>query len=260
MFVPFFYLDDDDDTWGAPNDWLNDETLPAGTIQNGGHTLSVFKYDGANGSLNETHTTTSARGPNRGCPTPITPLSNDRDTVLQAIADMRVWLGGGTNSAEGLAWGWRVVSHGAPFSEGRNPADEPVRKVVVLMTDGENTNFNATSEDGVLQSFHNAFSYRGQWTNFQNDVPVAYRRNVGNSQSDYENYVDNRLRQLCDNVKADNVEIYTVVFREPSQNIRTLLRNCASGDDHAFTADSQAELAAAFEAIGQGVGQLRLSR
>jgi hypothetical protein len=54
---------------------------------------------------------------------------------------MRHWSGGGTNQAEGLAWGWRVLSPSAPFTEGRpyNDPSDPVRKVIVLMTDGENT-------------------------------------------------------------------------------------------------------------------------
>jgi Flp pilus assembly protein TadG len=260
MFVPFFYLDDSDTTGGVPNNWLNDQTLPPGTIQSGGRTLSVFKYDGTNGSLNETYQTQNARGPNRGCPTPIVPLTSSKSTIDNAINAMRVWAGGGTNSAAGLAWGWRVVSHGEPFGEGRDPAQEDVRKVIVLMTDGENTNGSANSENGVLQSFDNAFGYRGQWTNFQNDVPVEYRRNIGNSESSYVNYVNGRLSKLCTNIKDDHVEIYTVVFREPSQSIRTLLRNCASGDDHAYTADSSSDLKDVFHAIGSGIGNLRLTR
>jgi Flp pilus assembly protein TadG len=82
LFVPFFYIDDSDSTSGVPNNWISDNTLPSGTIQTAGRTLSVFKYDNSSASLNESHTTTNTRGPNRGCPTPIVPLTTNETTIL----------------------------------------------------------------------------------------------------------------------------------------------------------------------------------
>jgi hypothetical protein len=38
------------------------------------------------------------------------------------------------------------------------------------------------------------------------------------------------------------------------------MRNCASGSDHFFRADNAAELSQAFDAIGTGIGALRLTR
>ena len=257
MFVPFFWIDDSDNTNGVLNDWLDDRTLPPGTLQDGARTLSVFKYDGDHGSIDQSPPT--VRGPNRGCPTPIVPLTSSQNTIRSAINQMEVISGGGTNSAVGLAWGWRVLTPGPPFTQGRDPNQEDVRKVIVLMTDGENTNMNANSEDDLLESPYNAYGFRGQWTNFQGDMPAQYRRNMSDSESSYVNYVNNRLSQLCTNVKNDNVEIYTVVFREPSNSIRTLLRNCATDSDHAYTAESAGELHDVFHAIGSGIGQLRLT-
>jgi Flp pilus assembly protein TadG len=257
-FVPFFWLDDGDSVGGVLNDWLDDRTLPGGTLQDGARTLSVFKYDGNNGSIDDTPP--FVQGPNRGCPTPIVPLTSNQSTIQSAIDGMRVISGGGTNSAVGLAWGWRVLSPGAPFTQGRNPDVEDVRKVVVLMTDGENTNMNATSEDDLLESPNNAYGFRGQWTNFEGDMPMQYRRDINDSEGSYVGYVNDRMRELCDNVKDDEIEIYTIVFREPSNSIRTLLRNCATDASHAFTADNASELQQAFEVIGTGIGQLRLTQ
>ncbi len=258
MWVPFFWIDDSDSVSGVLNDWLDDRTLPPGSLRDGGRTFSVFKYDGTSGSIDQTPPFT--RGPNRGCPTPIMPLTTSRSALNSAINGMQVISGGGTNSAVGLAWGWRVLSPGAPFTQGRDPDVEDVRKVIVLMTDGENTNMSVTSEDDLLESPYNAYGFRGQWTNFQDDMPAQYRRNIFDSESSYVGYVNNRLAQLCDNVKDDNIEIYTIVFREPSSSIRTLLRNCATDEGHAFTADNASELHEAFEVIGTGIGQLRLTR
>ncbi|MEZ5970543.1 MAG: pilus assembly protein TadG-related protein [Hyphomonadaceae bacterium] len=257
-WVPFFWIDDSDTTGGVLNDWLDDRTLPPGTLQDGGRTLSVFKYDGSNGSIDNSPPFTS--GPNRGCPTPIVPLTTSRATIRSAINDMEVISGGGTNSAVGLAWGWRVLSPGAPFTQGRDPNVEDVRKVIVLMTDGENTNMNATSEDDLLESPYNAYGFRGQWTNFAADMPAQYRRSISDSESSYVSYVNSRMRELCDNLKDDDVEIYTIVFRDPSRSIRDLLRTCATDADHAFTADNASELQQAFRVIGTGIGKLRLTR
>ena len=188
------------------------------------------------------------------------PLTSSHSTIRAAINNMRVISGGGTNSAVGLAWGWRVLSPGVPFTQGRDPDEEDVRKVIVLMTDGENTNMNVTSEDDLLESPYNAYGFRGQWTNFGDDMQSEYRRSMSDSESSYVAYVNNRLSRLCDNVKDDQIEIYTIVFREPSSSIRSLLRACATDTDHAFTAENADDLRQAFDAIGSGIGQLRLTR
>ncbi|MEZ6023042.1 MAG: hypothetical protein R3C16_06445 [Hyphomonadaceae bacterium] len=233
--------------------------LPGGTLQDGARTLSVFKYDGSYGSIDESPPFTT--GPNRGCPTPIVPLTTNHTTVSRAIDNMRVVSAGGTNSAVGLVWGWRVLSPGAPFTEGRDPEQEDVRKVIVFMTDGENTNMNMTSEDGVLQSPYNAFGFRGQWTNFQNDVPVAYRRNIGNSESSYVNYVDTTGCATSARTSKTTMSRSTPSSSAtPSQSIRTLLRNCATDREHAYTAENAQDLQDVFHAIGSGIGRLRITR
>jgi hypothetical protein len=91
-------------------------------------------------------------------------------------------------------------------------------------------------------------------------MPMQYRRDINDSEGSYVGYVNDRMRELCDNVKDDEIEIYTIVFREPSNSIRTLLRNCATDASHAFTADNASELQQAFEVIGTGIGQLRLTQ
>jgi hypothetical protein len=128
------------------------------------------------------------------------------------------------------------------------------------MTDGENTNLNATSEDDMLESYNNAYGYRGQWTNYQNDMPAALRRSMTDSEGSYVSYVNARQAQLCTNIKATGIEIYTVAFRNPGNTIETLLNNCATGNDHYFDAESQAALQEAFNAIGSGIGQLRITQ
>jgi Flp pilus assembly protein TadG len=231
--------------------------------------FNVFKYRGANASLDASAPDT--RGPNRGCPTPILPLTSNEATVQANIAAMQHWSGGGTNQAEGLAWGWRVLSPTAPFTEGvaYNAAHDNVRKVIVLMSDGENTNVGS---DAVMGSDFSAYNYLGFWTTqasgnaltqllfgvLHGVLPSAFRRNIS-SQNSFVTYINNREAQLCTNIKNSGIEIYTVIFRETDQTTENLMRNCATSAQHFYRADNAQELSEAFAAIGSGIGQLRLT-
>ena len=282
MFVPFLWLDTTD---GYSNSYFTDTV---GDIQSGssvtmtssmgtgsGSTqqqrearmFNLFKY--RNNSASLSNSAPSVRGPNRGCPTPIVPLTSNESVIQSNIAAMRHWSGGGTNQAEGLAWGWRVLSPGAPFTEGA-PYGPDVRKVIVLMSDGENTNVGS---DPVMSSDYSAYHHLGLWTDYADGgllgqliggilrgiLPPQYRRNITSSSS-YVTYVNNREAQLCTNIKNAGIEIYTVIFRETDQTTENLMRNCASSNEHFYRANNAAELAQAFDAIGTGIGSLRLTR
>lgn len=284
MFVPFFWLDTVDGISGlsSSNSYITDSsgnitgaTMSSRMASNNttsgeraqGQMFNPFKYRNSSASLDTSAPDT--RGPNRGCPTPIVPLTSNDSTIQTAISAMRHWNGGGTNQAEGLAWGWRVLSPNAPFTEGEsfNAARDNVRKVIVLMSDGENTNVGS---DPVLDSDYSAYNHLGVWTDLSDGgllgqlvggivrgiLAPQYRRNISSSTS-YVTYVNNRQRQVCDNIKDAGIEIYVVRFRNGDDSV---MRYCASGDDHYFTANSASELAAAFDAIGTGIGALRLTR
>jgi len=228
--------------------------------------FNVFKYRGAAASIDSTAPDT--RGPNRGCPTPIVPLTSNEGTVQAAISGMQHWMGGGTNQAEGLAWGWRVLSPAAPFTQGEafNAERDNVRKVIVLMSDGENTNVGT---DAVMATDYSAYNYMGFWRDHASGnlltqllfgilhgvLPAQFRRDIDSS-NEYVDYVDDRQRELCEAIKDEGIEIYVVRFRNGNED---LMRDCASGDDHFFNANNAAELSQAFSAIGSGIGALRLT-
>ncbi|HYD88147.1 MAG TPA: pilus assembly protein [Vitreimonas sp.] len=229
--------------------------------------FNVFKYRGGSASVDDSAPDT--RGPNRGCPTPIVPLTSNDATIQSNIAAMQHWMGGGTNQAEGLAWGWRVLSPTAPFTEGA-PYGPDVRKVIVLMSDGENTNVGT---DAVMEGDYSAYNYMGFWRNHASGnlitqllfgvlhgvLPSQFRRNI-NSSNSYVTYVNNRQAQLCTNIKNAGIEIYTVIFRETDSATVNMMRACATSQEHFFRADSAAELSEAFSTIGTGIGSLRLTR
>jgi Flp pilus assembly protein TadG len=287
MFVPFFWVDtldpennnnantsnnyhDDDagDISGAVMTTAMNASLTGGSPEQRGmaHMFNPYKYRNNSSTIDTSAPDT--RGPNRGCPTPIVPLTSSESTIQNAISAMRHWNGGGTNQAEGLAWGLRVLSPGAPFTEGAvlNAARDNVRKVIVLMSDGANTNVGS---DPVMGSDYSAYNHLGLWRDLQGGgllgqlvgavlhgvLPPQYRRNI-TSQTSYVSYVNQRQGAVCDNIKAAGIEIYVVRFRSGDE---TVMRDCASGDDHFFSADNAQELSAAFDAIGSGIGSLRLT-
>ena len=194
------------------------------------------------------------------------PLTSNETTVQAAVSAMRHWQGGGTNQAEGLAWGWRVLSPTAPFTEGAAYGPD-VRKVIVLMSDGENTNVGT---DAVMATDYSAYNHMGFWRDYASGnaltqllfgilhgvlPPGILRRDIDSS-NEYVDYVDDRQSALCTAIKNAGIEIYVVRFRNGNED---LMRNCASSDEHFFNADNAAELSQAFDAIGTGIGSLRLT-
>jgi hypothetical protein len=251
LFVPYFWPDGVD--WGQARDNYiddNQDEFPGTNYRHNGwgRALSVYKYDDE-ASIDEVGPDTS--GPNRSCPTPIVPLTDREGDLVSAVRGLSHWLGSGTISSEGFAWGWRVLSPGAPFTQGA-PYDDS-NKILVLMTDG--LNWAAENPSDLLRSDYTAYNHLGLWRHWN---PGGGPRARNHEQ--FADYFDDRLAEVCENAKDAGVEVYTVVFREPDRRTRTLLRSCATDDEHAFTADSEQELTSVFAAIAQSIAALRLTR
>jgi Flp pilus assembly protein TadG len=291
LFVPYFWVDGYDspasgtsatdannyitDSFGATSGWSSSNNIwyTNGSV-NVGRQLSPWKYrTGVTHTILSNTSTPDARGANRGCPTPIVPLTTNEATVIAGVQAMRHWDGGGTNQAAGLSWGWRVLSPTAPFTEGRpyNDPANPVKKVIVMMTDGDNTNINTTGET-VLGSDYSSYSYLAQWTastasppGYRSTLPTGANRtrDVGGaigSSDNYVDYINQREERVCTLIKAQNIEIYTIQFRDTNDDNEARLRNCATNASHFYHAADASELQAAFTAIGSGIGKLRLTQ
>jgi Flp pilus assembly protein TadG len=278
MFVPYFATDEgDDDT--ADNNWLTEGTNLLNATNTTGivnsanaRTLSFFKYR-SNSATNISYTQPQMRGPQRGCPRPIVPLTTDETVMVNAVRGMVHSFGGGTNQLEGLAWGWRVLSPTPPFTQGRDPASTPVRKVIVLMTDGENTSID--NDNNAFESDYSAYNHRRLWRDYQFNLlgflggvaailPQWQRLGITDENA-MINYINRREEDLCDAIKAAGIEIYTIQFRDTDVPNRNRLRDCSSDPHtgpggHFYTAANAAQLQAAFNAIGSGIGQLRLTQ
>ncbi|TVQ54165.1 MAG: pilus assembly protein [Rhodobacteraceae bacterium] len=225
----------------------------------------TFIREGA--ANNEAHQN-DATGPNLGCGPAITPLTNQRKTVLSAIDEMLPWHRGGTTSNLGMVWGWRTIS---PEWRGLwgdpTPAhmpldyDEPLMdKAVVLLTDGDNQFYRWpqrwTSMGGSRKS---ASSTVG------GSDATAYGRLhdllPGGTLAQGQTLLDVRLARMCEALKERGVFIYTIVFGTiPGAATHQLYRDCASTPSDYFPAPDGDTLRDAFRNIGQRLSDLRVVR
>lgn len=166
---------------------------------------------------------------NAWCPAPIKPLARDQDGIKSAIDAMSA--DGETYIPAGLVWGWRVLSNREPFTES---ADDPatasgqVRKFLVLMTDGQNTKspvYADGSHDDTNEAAANALT-----------------------------------EELCNNIKADNIDIFTITFDVSNQQTKNMMQACASSGGGYYDAINVNSLAEAFADIGAGMVMVHLRK
>jgi hypothetical protein len=187
---------------------------------------------------------TPLHGPNNGCPTPLTRLTTDQTTLTNAINAMKAMTEGGTMIHVGMLWGWRVLAPQAysPFNDS-TVQDYNAKgwiKAVVLETDGQN-------------------EFVGQLTGFgmQTDGRVG-PTTVTTSQA--VTNLDQRLYNVCANMKARGIIIYTVALVVGAGAPPAPLTACATDANHAFVASDAASLSSAFSQIADSLNSLRLSK
>lgn len=157
------------------------------------------------------------------CPTALAPLSSNLNTTRTTIADLNAE--GWTYLPAGLSWGHRALDSRAPFTQAVAASDTKTEKIMIVMTDGENTR----SKSG---SFHN-----------------------GQSQVN----ADRKAADICNNIKDDNITVYTIAYEVNDTQTENLLRGCASNPDNYFDATNAGDLMEAFDVIAASLTQLRIT-
>ena len=290
MFVPMFAPDEPGNHWkvtqdpdepspktySAANSWWNDD--PSSST---GKTRqrNMAKYFMAR--TIDAPVLAKGRGPNYSCTTgPITPLTDvttpDGLAAIKTAIDQMV-ANGNTNVPEGTAWGWRAVSSGEPFTQGRPESEKGNDKVVIVLTDGENTYSVPGSDPAGNKSTYAAYGYTGQGYG-----AGATRLFMGTSaavgQFDYtsKNYtsaLNEQMNTLCNNAKAGNVLLMTVSLDLSTDNYDEnkaieALKQCASESRFRKGADGKPEklywnatggnLAEKFKQIADELSNLRI--
>ena len=184
------------------------------------------------------------KGPDNGCDVQaITPLSSDYKALQANVKALEA--NGTTNITEGVAWGHRVLSPGAPFAEGK--VDKAgIEKIMVVLTDGTNVFGNSGNE---LGSNYSSFGYL-----------VDGRLGVeGGGAGTTTDLMNKRTLAACEAAKAAGVEVYTIRLEEPNVATGTMLAECASDADHYFDVPTRTKLDEVFAKIKERIIRIRLS-
>ncbi|MCW8915938.1 MAG: VWA domain-containing protein [Magnetovibrio sp.] len=181
----------------------------------------------------------SSRTPNKYCiENAITPLTNDKTTLTDAIDDMVAY--GGTHINLGAIWGWRLISPSEPFTEGAAYGAADNTKAVIILTDGANTAYSY---------IYDAFGY-----------PSDELLGSGiNSASEVADEIDDRLNTICTNIKAAGVTVYTITFSLTDASTIALFEDCATDTDHYYDSPTTDELTRTFRTIAAELKQLHVS-
>ena len=165
---------------------------------------------------------------NVGCPTKLigeTDVLNSTGWTNLNNTVTNMTAAGATNQAIGLAWGWMLMTPGSPIVDpGTLPAN--TQQIIILLSDGLNT--------------------VDRWTgNGSGDDPGS----------------DARMAQVCSNVKAAGITIYTVfVDLNGAQGNSAVLQSCASDAGKYFDLTSAGAIVTAFNQIGQQITNLRVAQ
>lgn len=211
--------------------------------------LSTSKYVG---KLDLANSISSSRGPNDNCPVALLANSDSKATLHDYIQALQP--GGNTNSAEGLMWGWRVLSPEAPFVSPNPYNDDKWQKAVVLMSDGFNT---VSSRSTHWKSDMTPYGYA-----------TEARMGVGvDTASEMRDQIDQKLLRICARMKEKGILVYAITFglsdSDPSEAAtKQIFQACATDDEapYYFDAPNGDDLKDAFADIAADLVQLHVSK
>ena len=174
-----------------------------------------------------------SNSPNTGCTSvPILPLTNNQTNLLNEINILPT--ANNTYSDIGMVWGWRVISPSFPFQEGASFSDSTWSKTVILMTDGNNTINTVMSGEGAYGTPGTSMSVTDE---------------------------NNKFEQVCTNMKAQGIRIYTITFQSAiNASTKQFYSQCATNTSMYYDAPTNASLVTAFQNIATQLSQLHLSK
>jgi len=239
LWAPYFAPDEPDFSYLYANRYADD----------GAYGGSFYDYDArqrfAGKYTNLTSSGSWGTGPEFNCRTqPVTPLTNVKTTLDSAVNAMNAT--GNTVIPAGLAWAWRLISPGVPFTEGVGYDDDENIKAIILLTDGQNTVSGGLGNHN--QSYYSAYGY-------------AQSGHLGATNgSEATAQLNAKTTALCTNIKNQGIRLYTITFQLPNGPVKDLMRDCATSTNMYYDSPSNSELQNVFEDIAKGLNQLRLSK
>jgi Flp pilus assembly protein TadG len=189
---------------------------------------------------------TAGGGPNNGCPVPLVPLTANKTQIQNTINSMWPRDRGGTQVHIGMIWGWRTLSPNTPFNIGGDYVPTAYntpgwKKVVILETDGTEEWPDTNQYTGL-----------GRLSDGKINTSTSTSTAVAN--------LDTRLQNVCANMKADGIIIYTIALGSDGASNTTLTQQCPANGGFSVTATNPSGLQAAFDAIAKSLMALRLTQ
>ncbi|MHB1103999.1 MAG: pilus assembly protein TadG-related protein [Devosia sp.] len=186
----------------------------------------------------------STDGPNVDCPrNALLPLTNKEAAVKGRIAAMVP--DGGTNIHQGVIWGFHMLSPTPPLTEATD-YDSTTSKVMIIMTDGENTHSYSGNMNKASWYVAYGYPYNGRLT--------------GSSTRALQAEMNKRTLTTCTNAKAAGITIYTIGLNSPNMTTTTMLTNCASDSSKAYFPTVASQLDDVFKDIANQLSNLRLAK
>jgi Flp pilus assembly protein TadG len=202
--------------------------------------------------------TDSSYGPNLSCPTPLVRLTNSQSTLDAAMQSMTAWDNSGTAITVGMIWGWRTLSPNPPFGDAQQYGTPNLIKAVVLETDGNAEVAGDTQGDTTDFTGYGYISEGNLGATTAGLYPPYGTPNNNPPTANY--YLQQRLNDVCANMKSAGIVIYTIGLGIGATN--TQLENCAgpTGKGKFFPAPTSADLQSAFQQIAISLNSLRLTQ
>lgn len=167
---------------------------------------------------------------------------------------------GFTNILEGAMWGWRTLSPGVPFSEGKAYNTENNNKIMIVMTDGVNT-WMGNNNTNPNKSFYSTYGFADTGRLKSNVSCPGY-----GECTQLMTEMDNRLKLACTNAKAAGIRIYTVILTSDNpgestdwSKAKALMKGCATDPAMAFAPTQSSQLDGVFKEIAASITSIRLT-
>lgn len=203
----------------------------------------------------------------------ISAVTQDRAHLLNQISQMEPTTQ--TSIFLGMKWGLALLDPstrplvapdldpafaGRPANFSSEDAQYDTTKVIVVMTDGQNT--DATY---IKDEFYQDANDAHHWANnpfrywYSNNVHSSYHSQWDFKEVRYNNAKGNQLlADSCDAAREKNVQVFAVAFEAPEDGAR-VMSECATTINHFFNTNGD-DLNSVFEAIAEQVTSLRLTQ
>ncbi|MCB1505058.1 MAG: hypothetical protein KDJ47_08790 [Hyphomicrobiaceae bacterium] len=185
-------------------------------------------------------------GPNFNCTSvPLLPLTNDADRVEDKLKSMVA--SGGSNVAEGILWGYRVLSPQEPFTGG-GPFDDEHDKYMIILARG--ANWIEAYKDNLNHSIYTPWGYG-----------VNDRLNPqAHTQQSLTNAMDEKTHSACRIAAEKGVKVYTIGYKVTDPQMRSMLQYCAVHPKMFFEANSLDEVRDHMSTIASRITKLHLTQ